>query len=59
VIDSAVDESRRINQPFVGSEHLLLALLREGSSPAAKILQQHGVTYERARARLYKTLGAP
>jgi ATP-dependent Clp protease ATP-binding subunit ClpA len=59
VIDLAVDESVRIAQRFVGSEHLLHALLREGESPAAKLLQQHGVTYDRARARLYKTLGAP
>jgi len=58
VIDAAVDESRRINQQVVGSEHLLLALLREGSSPAAKVLHQHGVTYERARAQLYRKLGA-
>jgi ATP-dependent Clp protease ATP-binding subunit ClpC len=59
VIDAAVDESVRIAQRFVGSEHLLLALLREGESPAAKLLQQQGVTYERARAQLYKNLGAP
>ncbi len=59
MIDLAVDESVRLAQRFVGSEHLLLALLREGESPAAKLLQQQGVTYERARAQLYTTLGAP
>src|SRR5262249_7504958 len=59
VIDLAVDESRRLAQRFVGSEHMLLALLREGHSPAAKLLEQQGVTYERARAQLYKNLGAP
>lgn len=58
VIDCAVDESRRINQQVVGSEHLLLALLREGHSMAASVLQQSGVTYERARALLYSRLGA-
>jgi len=58
VIDAAVDESRRINQQVVGSEHVLLALLREGSSPAAKVLRQRGVTYKRARAHLYRRRGA-
>ena len=51
-IELAVDEARRLNQHFVGTEHLLLGLIREGEGIAAAVLKSAGVTLERARSAL-------
>lgn len=51
-IELAVDEARRLNQHFVGTEHLLLGLIREGDGVAAGVLKSAGVTLERARSAL-------
>jgi len=47
IIQLAVDEARGQGQPFVGTEHLLLALLKEKQSGASQILKSFGVTYEK------------
>ncbi len=56
VIEFAVDEARRFNHNYVGTEHLLLGLLREGEGVAGGILENLGVTLERARAETIRIL---
>ena len=48
-IEFAVDEARRLNSNYIGSEHLLLGLLRETEGVACSVLESFGVTLERAR----------
>lgn len=50
VIELAVDEARRLNHHYVGSEHLLLGLVREGEGIAAGVLESLGVKLDRVRA---------
>lgn len=46
VISIAQDEARALNQMYVGTEHLLLALIKEGESIAARALAKLDVTYD-------------
>jgi len=48
-IEFAVDEARRLNSSYIGIEHLLLGLLREGEGVACSVLESFGITLERAR----------
>ena len=52
LIAGAHAESRAIGHPYVGTEHLLLALLRDEHSPVARLFGQYGFTYEMAKARI-------
>ena len=54
-IEFAVDEARRLNDSFIGSEHLLIGLLREGEGIAYGVLQSLGVTLERARTEVVRS----
>jgi len=49
VIDLAYDEARQLNNNYIGTEHLLLGLIREGEGLAARILAKLGVDIERTR----------
>ncbi len=49
VIELAVDEARRMNHHYIGTEHLLLGLLREGEGIGAGVLESLGVRLEQAR----------
>ncbi len=49
VIELAVDEARRLHHHYIGTEHLLLGLLREGEGIAAGVLASLGVDLENAR----------
>ncbi len=49
VIDLAYDEARQLNNNFIGTEHLLLGLIREGEGLAGKVLAMLGVDLERTR----------
>ncbi len=49
VIELAIDEARSLSHNYIGTEHLLLGLLREGEGVAARVLDSLGVTLERAR----------
>ena len=42
VIELAVDEARRLNHTYIGTEHLLLGIVREGEGVAASVLQSLG-----------------
>jgi ATP-dependent Clp protease ATP-binding subunit ClpA len=52
VVVSARQEARRLRHPFIGAEHLLLALLDDRSGATAGLLRDAGVTRERALAEL-------
>jgi ATP-dependent Clp protease ATP-binding subunit ClpC len=54
VLFLARDEARRLGHPAVGTEHLLLGLLREGEGIAAKSLQALGVNLEKVRQEVEK-----
>ncbi|MBP6965501.1 MAG: ATP-dependent Clp protease ATP-binding subunit [Armatimonadetes bacterium] len=49
VIDLAYDEARQLNNNYIGTEHLLLGLIREGEGLAARVLGKLGVDLERTR----------
>ncbi len=56
VIELAVDEARHLNHNYIGTEHLLLGLLREGEGVAAGVLESLGVSLEKARAEVLRFL---
>jgi ATP-dependent Clp protease ATP-binding subunit ClpC len=56
VIELAVDEARRLGHRYVGTEHLLLGLIREGEGMAAGVLESLGVSLEKARSEVIKIL---
>jgi Clp amino terminal domain, pathogenicity island component len=56
VIELAVEESQRLKQRYVGTEHLLLGLLREGEGIAAGILESLGVNLAKARVETLNVL---
>jgi ATP-dependent Clp protease ATP-binding subunit ClpC len=49
VIELSIDEARRLDHHYLGTEHLLLGLVRETGGLAASVLAAFGVTLERAR----------
>ena len=51
VIELAVDEARGLNHDSIGTEHLLLGLIREGEGIAAIVLESLGVNLEKARTQ--------
>ncbi len=58
VLEFAMAEARELNHSYVGTEHLLLGLLREEKGIAADVLNQLGVTLEEARRQTLKLLGS-
>jgi ATP-dependent Clp protease ATP-binding subunit ClpA len=59
VLELARDHARELDHDYVGTEHLLLGLLREGEGVAVGILQSVGVNLERIWANLFRVLGIP
>jgi ATP-dependent Clp protease ATP-binding subunit ClpC len=49
VVTGAIDESRTLGYNYVGTEHLVVALLREDDTVASQVLNKLGVTLEKAR----------
>jgi len=56
VIELAVDEARRLNHHYIGTEHLLLGLVREGEGIAAGVLESLGVNLEKVRAQVMQVV---
>src|SRR5207244_2716842 len=52
VIDLAYDEARQLDNNYIGTEHLLLGLIREGEGLAGQVLAQVGVELEPVREAL-------
>src|SRR3954463_8533398 len=57
VLELAMSEARELNHSYVGTEHLLLGLLREEKGIAAQVLTDAGVNLEAARAETLRILG--
>ncbi|HLS89246.1 MAG TPA: Clp protease N-terminal domain-containing protein, partial [Sphingobacteriaceae bacterium] len=57
VIVLAQEEARRLNYNYVGTEHLLLGLIREGTGIAAKALQSLGINLDQVRGEVEKIIG--
>jgi uncharacterized damage-inducible protein DinB len=55
-IELAVDEARRLNHHYIGTEHLLLGLVREGEGIAAGVLASLGVSLEKVRRSVLEVL---
>lgn len=58
VIELAVDEARRLNHHYIGTEHLLLGLLREGEGIGAGVLESFGLSLKEVRAKTIQVLHA-
>ena len=58
VIELAIDEARYLSHNYIGTEHLLLGLLREGEGIAAGVLDSFGITLERARTETERALSS-
>jgi ATP-dependent Clp protease ATP-binding subunit ClpC len=58
VLELAMSEARELNHSYVGTEHLLLGLLREEKGIAAQVLSDAGVNLEQARAETLRLLGS-
>jgi excisionase family DNA binding protein len=56
VIELAVDEARRLNHHYIGTEHLLLGLLREGEGIAAGVLESIDLNLDRVRKQTLAVL---
>src|SRR5262249_45116197 len=57
VIEYAIEEARALNHNYVGTEHLLLGLVREGEGVAAQVLTNLGLKLEDLRAEVMNLLG--
>lgn len=58
VIELSVDESRKLGHSYIGTEHILLALIREGEGVAARVLANTGVSLNKARQQVLLLLGS-
>ena len=58
VVVLAQDEARALGHGYIGTEHLLLGLLREEEGLGARVLQSLGVTVDEVRARVARIVGA-
>lgn len=58
VVSLAIDEATQLEAKQIGTEHLLLALLREENSTAQRVLAKLGVTLQKCREAVLKQLSA-
>ena len=56
VIELAVDEARRLTHHYIGTEHLLIGIMREGEGVAAGVLESLGVSLDKVRAETTRIL---
>ncbi len=57
VLELAVDEGRQLGHNYVGTEHILLGLIREGEGVAAQVLKNLGADLDRVRKEVIGLLG--
>jgi Clp amino terminal domain, pathogenicity island component/UvrB/uvrC motif len=57
VVVLAQEEARMLDHSYIGTEHILLALIREGGGVAAQALQPLGITEEAARQQVEEIIG--
>lgn len=58
VIELSMDEARKLGHTYVGTEHILLGLIREGEGVAARVLNNLGVSLNKARQQVLQLLGS-
>jgi ATP-dependent Clp protease ATP-binding subunit ClpC len=56
VIELAVDEAKLLDHHYIGTEHLLLGLIREGEGIGARVLESFGLSLEEVRAKTIQVL---
>ncbi len=57
VLELSLDEARQLGHNYIGTEHLLLGLIREGEGVAARVLENLGVDLNKVRSNVIKMLG--
>ncbi len=57
VIELSIDEAKRLGHSYIGTEHILLGLIREGEGVAARVLNNLGVNLNKARQQVMQLLG--
>ena len=57
VLELSWDEARQLGHNYIGTEHLLLGLIREGEGVAARVLENLGVDLNKIRSNVVKMLG--
>ncbi len=57
ILEFSMSEARELNHRYVGTEHLLLGVLREEKGIGAQVLTDAGVTLETARSEVLRVLG--
>src|SRR5699024_2522391 len=58
VVELSQDEARKLGHSYVGTEHILLGLIREGEGVAARVLNNLGVSLNKARQQVLRLLGS-
>ncbi|WP_127584080.1 ATP-dependent protease ATP-binding subunit ClpC [Paenibacillus koleovorans] len=58
VIELSMDEARKLGHTYVGTEHILLGLIREGEGVAARVLNNLNVSLNKARQQVLQLLGS-
>lgn len=58
VIELSMDEARKLGHSYVGTEHILLGLIREGEGVAARVLNNLGISLNKARQQVLQLLGS-
>ncbi|WP_077303348.1 ATP-dependent protease ATP-binding subunit ClpC [Virgibacillus pantothenticus] len=58
VVELCQDEARKLGHSYVGTEHILLGLIREGEGVAARVLNNLGVSLNKARQQVLQLLGS-
>lgn len=57
VLELAIDEGRHLGHNYIGTEHILLGLIREGEGVAAQVLKNLGADLEKVRKKVAELLG--
>ena len=57
VVVLAQEEARALNHNYIGTEHILLGLIREGEGVAAKALESMGISREAVRSEVEDIIG--
>src|SRR5690606_36730771 len=58
VLELAFDEARQLGHTYIGTEHILLGLIREGEGVAAQVLKNLGADLDKVRRQVVELLGA-
>ena len=57
VLELSLDEASQLGHNYIGTEHLLLGLIKEGEGVAARVLENLGVDLSKVRSQIIRSLG--